>query len=281
MITNMFNILDKKFDLQKEIKKIIKLFFNSQIPVPRNNSDFYTYLSIEEIIDSYGILRYWKQRRTYLKCDEIRMDLKLSNDELQKKTIQKNKILMLTEYMLNMILLMSTRYNNELAFLYDNDQQIRLIIDNIRILLEHLNYQYIIEDEKILVIQKDISIKLAVEKTKQERKNIFKLIYEYEHHSLKGNIGKKKDILMNIYRTFENIFDSKNNEGFKEYIRTLNKCYNGLDIRHNNESELSKVQRDRQEEIYDKLYKFTLFCLLIKDNKKIKKELDDFYKELL
>ena len=271
MITNMFNILDNKFDLQKQIKEVVNIFYCNTYFIYQY--DDFRPATLEDIVDCYCI-HLWKQRGNYITCYEIREALGLDDEKL-KKRLSHTKIVLFLEYIKNIIFLLKLKYP-DYASLVMNTNFICLE-NNINQIIDRMGYvaKEYRNEEKVLIIKNDILKQLVVDKSHSDGKDIDTLIYKYEHKSLKGNLMEKKSILSSIYREYEkNIFESHDKANFSKYYDLVNFYVNNANIRHNNEKIIKEIDKKELELVYDKLYKLMLFCILTKDTMNLKNELE-------
>lgn len=271
---NIFELLQEKYDIDEEMGKIKSLIFKPLFT--RTNYTGRTFLSIEEIVDAY-LFSDWKQRYTCLSCWEMRNRLGIetgfSSLEEQIKTL---------EFFLNLIELIQNKFRFGGEFQYDG--KFPMLIQNISILLDHLNYEeyYFVDEEKVILIPKNPAATAVAELSSED--TTFAILM-YHHGSLKGKLEEKKDILRRIAKEYETLLD-KGVDGFSDYFDKARAFLNNLDIRHNNLSGKHKnplmetLSAEELEKWYDELYQLLLFCVLIKDNTTRKNNMAEFLKGL-
>ena len=264
---NIFEILDDKYDIKVEINKIDSLFSNALLYV--NNGFQQQQGNIEAVVGE--LLFYaWKQRRTCLTCQEMRNKL---NIDLEKyDTVS---ILVRLEYYLNIINLANTK----LTFPnFQKSQQFFMLEENIKILLDHLNYKClnIPKEDKIMLVPKNPA---ATSVAEISSKDTALAILMYNHSSLKGDLSQKRNLLLKIYLEYEKLL-KKGIAGFSEYFDKTRGLVNKLNIKHNNKKEIENLDNKQLEEWYDELYQLLLFCVLIKDNKDRKDKAKEFLESL-
>ena len=264
---NIFEIIEDKYDIKEEIGKIDSMFTGPLLFV--RNAFQQGQVNVEALIEE-NIFYNWKQRGTCLNCEEIRrkLNLDLSQNEL-------SDILLRLEYYLNIINLANTK----LSYYYcQKTQQFIMLEDNIKILLDHLNYEMLViaEEEKVLLIPKNPAATSVAEISSKETAVA---ILMYNHASLKGNLSQKRNLLLKIYLEYEKLL-RKGIKGFTEYFDKTRGLVNKLNIKHNNKKEIENLSDEQLEEWYDELYQLLLFCVLIKDNIERKNKADEFLKSL-
>ena len=119
-----------------------------------------------------------------------------------------------------------------------------------------------------------------------DKEHIAFAILKYNHNSLRGDLEGKRQLLLSIANEYEPLL-KKPIDGFTDYFKKATFLLNNLNLRHNNKSGKDKKQfvvdmpNKELEKWYDELYQLLLFCVLIKDNVKRKKEIEDLVKKLI
>ena len=275
---NIFELLSEKYNIVKEMNKIAELFLSIEITAtnPLNfQSGIY---SIEQIFE-WNCFPKWKQRGPYLSCAEMKADLNIPNSFSNNM----DDIIKGLEYYINILRLVTVNFSRNLNISYPSAYP--MLLKNIDILLEHLNYeeQVFAQDEKVILVPKNPAATAVAEITDKE--HIAFAILKYNHNSLKGNIAEKKSLLLSIANEYEPLLKNPIN-GFSDYFDKANCLLNNLNLRHNNLEGRDKreivceMPAEELEKWYDELYQLLLFCVLIKDNVKRKKEIDDLVKKI-
>ena len=276
---NIFEILKQKYDTWEEINKILSLFFSKLFYY----HDFHRggNYTAEEVFD-IELLPNWKQRGSYLSCSEIRNALEIPKYFSFAPSLE--DIIAILEYIENITYLLITKLkildNKE----YDVLDKFIILVENMRILQEHLNYEYKIfaKEEMVILVPKN-PIATTVAEISDEETAI--AILRYNHHTLKGDLETKRQLLSAIARAYEPLLDNPI-EGYRDFFKQTNGLLNNLHIRHNNFEEgdnknlVINIDDKTLEHWYDELYQLLLFCVLIDDNLKRKKEAGEFLKSL-
>lgn len=256
---SIFEILEEKYDFNKEFQKIRYLFGRNII-----HKDGYGYSIISAV---NGVFHDWKGRGSCLSCADMHKELGL--DELEKKkNLSVDEIIFCLEYMVNILFVFIEKSIPSYEFTEDEiAPTFDILKDNINLLLEHLNYtkQVNNEQEQVLLIPKAPAA-IAVAETAP--KDIAFAILKYNHSSLKGQLEEKRRLLQSIANEYEELF-KKPIEGFSDYFKTARGLLNNLNIRHNNMGKdlIKNISNQDLERCYDELYQLMLFCILIRDNK--------------
>lgn len=266
---NIFEILDDMYDIKIEINKI-DFLFKEALLIVQNQLNFQQQKGNVEAVIEDKLFFVWKQRGSCLNCEEMRRKLGIN---ITKYGL--DDIIIRLEYYLNIINLANTklRYPN-----FQKTQQFIILEDNIKILLDHLNYEClnIPEEEKILLVPKNAT---ATSVAEISSKDTALAILMYNHASLKGDLSQKRNLLLKIYLEYETLL-KKGITGFSEYFDKTRGLINKLNIKHNNKKEIENFDNEQLEEWYDELYQLLLFCVLIKDNKERKDKAEEFLKSL-
>lgn len=266
---NIFEILDDIYDIKIEINKI-DFLFKEALLIVQNQLNFQQQKGNVETVIEDKLFFVWKQRGSCLNCEEMRRKLGIN---ITKYGL--DDIIIRLEYYLNIINLANTklRYPN-----FQKTQQFIILEDNIKILLDHLNYEClnIPEEEKVLLVPKNAA---ATSVAEISSKDTALAILMYNHASLKGDLSQKRNLLLKIYLEYETLL-KKGITGFSEYFDKTRGLINKLNIKHNNKKEIESLDNEQLEEWYDELYQLLLFCVLIKDNKERKDKAEEFLKSL-
>lgn len=278
---NIFELLSEKYNIVKEMNKIAELFAGVKI----SYGDYFTQrvpqqYSIEQIFE-WNCFPKWKQRGPYLSCAEMKADLNIPNSFSNNM----DDIIKGLEYYINVLRMVEEKLNFSRNMQFSYPPAYPMLLKNIDILLEHLNYeeQVFAQDEKVILVPKNPAATAVAEITDKE--HIAFAILKYNHNSLKGNIAEKKSLLLSIANEYEPLLKNPIN-GFSDYFDKANCLLNNLNLRHNNLDGRDKreivceMPAEELEKWYDELYQLLLFCVLIKDNIKRKKEIDDLVKKI-
>lgn len=281
MRKNIFEILESKYDIEKEFNVINGLFSKPSI-VAYANYDQGQLVPIELAINSTCFYS-WKQRCGCVCLNDMREKLDID----KRNYSNRDDMIICLEYFCNIIHLANTKlyYNSfHIQNSYQKTQQLIILEDNIDLLLSHLNYEKHVfeEEEKVIIIPKNPAATAVAEISSE---STAMAILMYHHASLKGQLEEKRDILRRIAKEYEPLLD-KGIAGFSDYFDKATNMLNNLDIRHNNKAGKKKnalainLSDEELENWYDELYQLLLFCVLIKDNKERKDKVAEFLKVL-
>lgn len=276
---NIFELLSEKYNIVKEMNKIAELFLSIEITTT-NPLNFQSGIcSIEQLFE-WNCFPKWKQRGPYLSCAEMKADLNIPNSFSNNMDIIRG-----LEYYINVLRMVEEKLNFSHNMQFSYPPAYPMLLKNIDILLEHLNYeeQVFAQDEKVILVPKNPAATAVAEITDKE--HIAFAILKYNHNSLRGNLEGKRQLLLSIANEYEPLLKNPI-DGFTDYFKKATFLLNNLNLRHNNKSGKDKKQfvvdmpNKELEKWYDELYQLLLFCVLIKDNVKRKKEIEDLVKKI-
>lgn len=259
---NIFDILSSEWDFLEEIRKINYLLTEVDCCYYKERQQY----TIEECVDSF-CFHYWKQRNRCLNCEEIKSKLGI-NDVLNYNILEITDIIIYIEYALNIIQLLKHKDLEDDDFEFTSDYDI--VQQNIHEILEQLNYKalYYADEEKVLVVEKSPQVTAAAEIVDD---NLSHKIIEYNHHTMKGDLLGKKNILL----AFADMLEPKRKilNGYnKSFTEDLFLLFNKINLRHNNKElgkyyidYVAKMTDEQIEDWYDEIYQMALLAILLSD----------------
>lgn len=159
------------------------------------------------------------------------------------------------------------------------ERQTMVVYDQINFVINTCGYSLERINDRLIVVEDNVFANEAAQAVSEFAGVKEALsIMEYNHFSNKGNIDRKKAILIKIYSLLEPWRDDLNNNiEFKNVLKLGNnnkvlaleklfRMFNELNIRHNNEAQqLTNMANNVIEGWYDKIYTMSLFVILGKD----------------
>lgn len=276
---NIFEILKKEINIPDELNKITKLF-NSKMIYNEYNifGERYTF---EEIFEK-KIFSSWKQRNTFISCKEIREKLEIPKIFTVVTSI--DLIVTSLEYYCNIIYLVDEKIIRSQTSIYSYDDKIKILEENINILLDKLNHQKIInkKEDILILVPKKPAVTAVAEISSQK---ISFAILKYNHATMKGDLEGKRNLLNSIYIEYEPLLNSSL-DNYNDFLSQTRGLFNNLNARHNNKTKENNKNtvidlNDKElENWYDELYQLFLFCVLIKDNLERKAKVKEFLKSI-
>ena len=276
---NIFEILKKEINIPDEMNKITRLFHSEMI---HNAYDvFGNKYTFEEIFEK-KIFSSWKQRNTFISCKEIKEKLEIP--KVFTMITPTDLIITSLEYYCNIIYLVNEKIILSENSTYSYEDKIKILEENINILLDKLNYQKTInKKEDILILVPKNSVVTSVAEISSQ-KTAFAIL-KYNHATMKGDLEGKRNLLNSIYIEYEPLLKSSI-DNYNDFLSQTRGLFNNLNTRHNNktkENNKNNVVNLNDEELekwYDELYQLLLFCVLIKDNLERKDRVKEFLKSI-
>lgn len=255
---NIFDILMDQYDLCEEISKIEEVLSFEKILIVDDEK----WMNVSDFFDKFA-LRQWKNRGRIYSYDDFRERLNIE-DFIDKATISLEDAFIYFEFVLN-VLYSCTVFDE--VFLSEEGEFIR---NNIRVLIEHFNYEIreFDDEEKVLIVEKNPAATAVSEIVEN---NVSKAVIEYNHFTMKGKLDEKQKILKLLGDKFE---------GKQEELKNINSTLeentrfmlNNVNIRHNNTEGKSKkkaicdMEVNELEKWYDETYQLLLLGFLELDN---------------
>lgn len=187
------------------------------------------------------------------------------------KDIDIDYLVSLCEYIQNM--LMSLRSNYDYRDPTICNVNFQFIFEQIRRVVDLIGYTDTVVDGLIIFIEKNPAA-IAVSESERIPKELSYTILEYNHHSLKGNIEKKKQIILQLAQKLEAKSDELKN--ISSRLRSnMFYIFNNMNIRHNNtdpsdssnyKNFVAELDNQQLEYWYDETYQMCLLAFLELEN---------------
>ena len=260
---NYFDILNQmEFDPQRELKNLVDLL------KMENNLGRGYYTTINSAI-SDNFLDY-PNRSTFTSYSQM-IEVIISN------------IYDTTEQLFVFSELLVDIFNNlEGKFTEKECQFIQVIFDNITRFLELSNHELItLENGDKIIVEKNVYASEVSQIISETNIQDAIKVLEYNHFANKGNIQRKKEILIALANYLEPFRRELNNsEELKDIMKVNNQkviafeklfeMYNNFGLRHNNSNQYHlDLADDELEQWYDDIYTSTLFVILSMDESRI------------
>ena len=270
---NYFDILNQmEFDPQRELKNLVDLL------KMENNLGRGYYTTINSAI-SDNFLDY-PNRSTFTSYSQM-IEVIISN------------IYDTTEQLFVFSELLVDIFNNlEGKFTEKECQFIQVIFDNITRFLELSNHELItLENGDKIIVEKNVYASEVSQIISETNIQDAIKVLEYNHFANKGNIQRKKEILIALANYLEPFRRELNNsEELKDILKVNNQkviafeklfeMYNNFGLRHNNSNQYHlDLSDDELEQWYDDIYTSTLFVILSMDESRILSKLKTLREE--
>lgn len=261
---NYFDILNRmEFDPQRELKNLMDL-----LEMERNFKRSYYETSLNSAI-SDNFLDY-PNRSTFTSYSQM---VEFVGLNIYNTTEQ---LFVFSELLVDIFCNLAEKFTKE------ESSFIQVIFDNITRFLELSNHELItLENGAKIIVEKNVyasEVSQIVSETSIE--DAIKIL-EYNHFSNKGNIQRKKEILIALANYLEPFRRELNySEELKDIMKVNNQkviafeklfeMYNNFGLRHNNSNQYHlDLADDELEQWYDDIYTSTLFVILSMDESRI------------
>ena len=271
---NYFDILNRmEFDPQRELKNLMDL-----LEMERNFKSIYYETSLNSAI-SDNFLDY-PNRSTFTSYSQMVEFVGLNIYDTTKQ------LFVFSELLVDI-------FNNlEGKFTEKECQFIQVIFDNITRFLELSNHELItLENGDKIIVEKNVYASEVSQIISETNIQDAIKVLEYNHFANKGNIQRKKEILIALANYLEPFRRELNNsEELKDIMKVNNQkviafeklfeMYNNFGLRHNNSNQYHlDLADDELEQWYDDIYTSTLFVILSMDESRILSKLKTLREE--
>ena len=221
---------------------------------------------LEEL--NHKFLNY-QNRRTFIDFDEfLKFCLSQADNELEK-------LFIFAELLNDMLSIINPSH----PFLRNDVYAVR---ENINRVLELSNHEFLtLGSGRQIIVEKNVYASEVSQIVSETSIQDAIKVLEYNHFSNKGNIQRKKEILIALANYLEPFRRELNNsEELKDILKVNNQkviafeklfeMYNNFGLRHNNSNQYHlDLADDELEQWYDDIYTSTLFVILSMDESRI------------
>ena len=261
---NYFDILNRmEFDPQRELKNLMNL-----LEMERNFERSYYKTSLNSAI-SDNFLDY-PNRSTFTNYSQM---IEFVGSNIYNTTEQ---LFVFSEFLVDIFCNLAEKFTEE------ESEFIQVIFDNIKRFLELSNHELItLDNGNKIIVEKNVYASEASQIVSETSIEEAIKVLEYNHFSNKGNIQRKKEILIALANYLEPFRRELNNsEELKDILKVNNQkviafeklfeMYNNFGLRHNNSNQYHlDLTDDELEQWYDDIYTSTLFVILSMDESRI------------
>ncbi len=270
---NYFDILKQmEFDPQRELKNLVDLL------KMENNLGRGYYTTINSAI-SDNFLDY-PNRSTFTSYSQM-IEVIISN--IYDTTEQ---LFVFSELLVDIFCNLAEKFTDE------ESEFIQVIFDNITRFLELSNHELItLENGDKIIVEKNVYASEVSQIVSETSIQDAIKVLEYNHFANKGNVQRKKEILISLANYLEPLRKELNNsEELKDIMKVNNQkviafeklfeMYNNFGLRHNNSNQYHlDLADDELEQWYDDIYTSTLFVILSMDESRILSKLKTLREE--
>ncbi|HEM6184783.1 TPA: hypothetical protein ACHV9L_001151 [Streptococcus suis] len=254
---NYFEILDELgFKPRQEFENLLLLLKQKNF-----YNGYYSYSLFDTASDNF--LRY-KNRLTFIEFEAF---LKYFWQNAENTTER----LFLTAEVLNDIFKeLLDRFSSEQRDYIEN-----AILHNIRKFLDLANHEMImLDDGREIIVEKNVYASQVSQIISETNIHEAIKVLEYNHFANKGNVERKREILISLAKYLEPLRNELNfSEELKEVLKVNNgkisavdklfEMYNQFGLRHNNSKQYHNSMTEEEcERWYDDIYTSTLFVVL-------------------
>lgn len=261
---NYFDILNRmEFDPQRELKNLMDL-----LEMERNFKSIYYETSLNSAI-SDNFLDY-PNRSTFTSYSQM---VEFVGLNIYNTTEQ---LFVFSEFLVDIFCNLAEKFTEE------ESEFIQIIFDNIKRFLELSNHELItLDNGNKIIVEKNVYASEASQIVSETSIEEAIKVLEYNHFSNKGNIQRKKEILIALANYLEPFRRELNySEEIKDIMKVNNQkviafeklfeMYNNFGLRHNNSNQYHlDLADDELEQWYDDIYTSTLFAILSLDEARI------------
>lgn len=263
MRTSFGDIVGKQASFEDEIRYVDKALYHTLFYVNYNR------YSLVDYIESFYFSSWAaKNKITCPTIADLRSRLQI-DEAARSASLKVEDFLLYLEFVANIVFPVLLKTSNSDAVNIAHN-----IYLNIQTNCERLNFKLEIFSEGLIkIVEKNAAATAVADKySKADLEFSYKVI-EYNHFLLKGNLGRKREILTAIADKFEAVKPKLKANGFGNIESDAGYLINNLNIRHNNADPQSKSHKAHiaamppaeLEEWYDKTYDVLLLALLASD----------------
>ena len=276
---NIFEILQDNFNYMTEISTIDELYRKMGLIQTFDDYGIPFWCSVYQYLYKSNCFEKWIWRGFAVDVAGFEFRLGIT-DLLRKPQLEFSNYLPYLEYVVNMYFLCEIDQSNGKCVLKDDH-----LVKNITMLLEDFNFEtkYFPDEKRALIVEKNRTATTAAEIVKKE--DTSKKIIEYNHYLLKGDLQRKREILVSIGDEFEPIRKKLELNSYRQVASDTAFLLNKLNIRHNNSNGKdtsvykSVMNDDELESWYDKTYNMLLLSFITNDYvSTLSKEIDELKK---
>ncbi len=266
MRTSFWDIAGTQANFEDEINYIDKSLYHTKFYLDSLNYGRY---SLAEYIDSFYFSNWATLHKiTCPSIADLRSRLHIDNFK-HSQSLPLEKFLIYLEFAANIVYIAISKNQNQNAV-----RIARNIFRNIMTNCERLNFEIVEFSEGLFkIVEKNAAATAVADKYSGRDSEFSYKVIEYNHFLLKGNMGRKREILNAIADKFEAVKPKLKANGFGNIESDAGYLVNNINIRHNNTDPQSKSHKAHVaampsaelEDWYDKTYDVLLLALLASD----------------
>ena len=282
MRTSFWDIAGTQANFEDEISYIDKSLYHTKFYPDSLNYGRY---SLAEYIDSFYFSSWAaKNKITCPTIADLRSRL-LIDEAVRSASLKVEDFLLYLEFAVNLV---------TIVILKNSDQEAKIIAKNIfrniATNCERLNFEIakFSEEGPFKLVEKNAAATAVADKYSGTDSEFSYKVIEYNHFLLKGNLGRKREILNAIADKFEAVKQKLKANGFSNIESDAGYLVNNINIRHNNTDPQSNSYKTyiaamppaELEEWYDKTYDVLLLALLASDFSELHGDIQELKKKI-
>lgn len=282
MRTSFWDIVGKQASFEDEIRYIDKYLYHTKFHI--SDLDYSNY-SLVEYIDSFYFSNWAALNKiTCPSIADLRSRLQI-DEAVRSASLKVEDFLLYLEFAANLVAIVILKdYNKRVKTIAEN------IFRNIATNCERLNFEIakFSEEGPFKLVEKNAAATAVADKYSGTDSEFSYKVIEYNHFLLKGNLGRKREILQAIADKFEAVKPKLKANGFGNIENDAGYLVNNINIRHNNTDPQSNSYKTyiaamppaELEEWYDKTYDVLLLALLASDFSELHGDIQELKKKI-
>lgn len=281
MRTSFWDIVGTTSNFEDEIRYIDKYLYHTKFHI--SDLDYSNY-SLVEYIDSFYFSNWAALNKiTCPSIEDLRSRLQIDNFN-HSQSLPLEKFLMYLEFAANIVYIAISKNQNQNAVRIAQN-----IFRNIMTNCERLNFEIVEFSQGLFkIVEKNAAATAVADKYSGRDLEFSYKVIEYNHFLLKGNLGRKREILNAVADKFEAVKQKLKTNGFSNIESDAGYLVNNINIRHNNTDPQSQSQKAHVaamppaelEEWYDKTYDVLLLALLASDFSELHSDIQELKKKV-
>lgn len=258
----------REIDPTAEFHRLVELFNEEKIAKNR-----YVNESLKNWIDRR--FRMLPMRSSFTSVDDMLRNLGIK--ETSEYKIDFTQLYLYCEILYNLMHQTRKEYeNNE-----DVQKQVVSILGNVKEILEKTNREMKMIEAGFVVVDKNPATTEAIECLENDKANLALNMIEYNRVLLKGNLNRKREILVTLADFTEPMNNDFKSTQYAALYSDSRFLVNAIDIRHNNSGNGNLPEKAKswtpqeKEEWYDKTYQVLLTVILTRKHIDVSKEIQD------
>ncbi|MBR3523990.1 MAG: hypothetical protein IKN87_04865 [Bacilli bacterium] len=255
MSASIFDV-EIRININKEYIKMIKYLHELDDTTESGDCCF----SFIDAIDNYAFSK-WPYRGTAINCIEYLQNIGLP-DYLFKDcySIDMQSFLYYIEFIYNIY-----KFATLNDYIYISDASVCAILDNIDLIVEKLNYQFIEDKDRFILVKRDSDVDSILNNVDS---NIALTLLEYNDFKVKYNIKRKNELL----KTIDNYIEKKQSIYLKldkDTYKSIGYIMNNFGINHKINEKYKNITESEILQWYDKCFKLCIHLIRKEDINRI------------